>query len=91
VTKQSSCFAAGSGPRVSGTGCNINKNGHREAEPVEGVVIYDFPLLLILKPNFLNPYLRRRLPHLLIPYTLIFLAPPGERIEVRGTVLRTCK
>ena len=27
------------------------------------VAIYDFPLFFILKPNFRNPYLRRRLPH----------------------------
>jgi hypothetical protein len=42
------------------------------------VAIYDFPLLLILKPESENPNLRRRLPHLLIPYTLIFLSPRGR-------------
>ena len=49
------------------------------------MAIYDFPLFLVLRPEFQSPNLKRRLPRLLIPYTLIFLSPPGERIEVRGT------
>ena len=53
------------------------------------MAIYDFHLFLILKPKSQSQNLKRRLPRLLIPYTLIFLFPPGERIEVRGTDPRT--
>jgi len=49
-----------SGIRVSGTGCNINKNGHREGE-ARGDLRY--PSFLFLKPELENQNLRRRLPH----------------------------
>jgi hypothetical protein len=43
---------AESGLRASGLGIKSKKKiRHREAEPVEGAAIYDFPLFLILKPK----------------------------------------
>ena len=73
ATKQSSCFAAGFGYRVQGV--TSTKMVIARAKPV---AIYDFPLFLILKLKSWIPDLKRRLPHLLIPYTLIFLFPRGR-------------
>ena len=86
----------GFGLRASGFRLQESGIGPRDKNKIpkviaraEPVAIYDFPLFLVLRPEFQSPNLKRRLPRLLIPYTLIFLSPPGERIEVRGTDPRT--
>ena len=60
--KQSGCFAAGLGLRVSGHG--TNGRSQMVIARAEPVAIYDFPLFFILKPKSRNPNLKRRLPHL---------------------------